>query len=429
MSRPAARLVIRRLAEVRTWPIWTLRPALRCYVLAIISVGATAAVVAAVLTSWEPGEALLFGGLLLFGGITVESLRKIGEPAGTIKDAHGVWQLPAAMLLPPFYAIAATIAVFALTQWRVRVTLAYRRVFSVAAIGLSYGAASVVFHTLSRQVSTPVRGPAAVVWIAAGAAAAILRWAINNILVLAAVRLDDPAARIRDMLGGAGGLAADVTEGSIGVVVALATAITPLVLLLALPLGTMLQRSSRHSQLVQASRTDSKTGLLTVVAWQAEAAVQFARALRTQEDLAVLMIDIDHFKQVNDTHGHLAGDEVLKKVAQRLQASRRPYDVVGRFGGEEFVLLFPGTSSAQARQLAERHHAQLGQVPVEVPGLPAAEWPHITVSIGVATSTDGMRDVDDLLRAADAALYQAKNSGRDQIQVAGEPAAPQPPGN
>jgi diguanylate cyclase (GGDEF)-like protein len=405
---------------VKAWPIWALKPALRGYVLAVIVAGAAATVAAATTTSWRASDGFLFSLLLVFGAITVETLRRVGEPAGSIKDAHGVWQLATAVLLPPFYAVTAAIVVFSLTQWRVRRSVAYRRVFSTAAIGLSYGAASVFFHAVRPGLPGPGRGREALAWVALAAAAALLRWAINNALVLAAVRLDDPAARPWDLLGGADGLWADVAECSVGVLVALAAAFTPLMLLLALPCGTMLQRSSRHRQLVHASRTDPKTGLLSATTWQAEADVQIARARRTRDPLAVLMIDIDHFKKVNDTHGHLAGDAVLAAAADVLRDGLRPYDLAGRFGGEEFVVLLSGADVAQARQLAERLRAQLSDVTIGR-GDPRTAGPRITVSIGVAVLTTSVADLTDLLAAADAALYQAKNAGRNLVHLAGEP--------
>lgn len=233
--------------------------------------------------------------------------------------------------------------------------------------------------------------------------AAVLRWVLNNALVLAAVRLDDPASRIRDLLGGRDGLYNDVAECCVGVLVALCAAVSPLMLIVALPCGTLLQRSSRHSQLIQASRTDPKTGLLSAATWQHEAAVQVARAIRARAPLAVAMIDIDHFKRVNDTYGHLAGDAVLAEVARVLSAGLRGYDLAGRFGGEEFTLLLPDADEAEALRIAERLRASLGEIPVR-----AGEAPRITVSIGVAAIVGGIADLTDLLAAADTALYRAR---------------------
>ncbi|HEY3734804.1 MAG TPA: GGDEF domain-containing protein [Streptosporangiaceae bacterium] len=413
---------------VRAWPVWHLESRLRAYVIIVIAAGAAALAVAVALTPWRLSDAILYAFLLAFGAITVEAIRPVGESAGSNKDAHGVWQLAAAILLPPFYALAAAVLVIALSQWRVRRSLAYRRVFSAAAVGLSYGAASLAFHAAWHRPALAPSGHAGLLawgpltWMLLAIAVGCLRWTLNSALVLTAVRLAEPSARIRDLLGGNDGLYNDIAEGCVGVLVALSAAVSPLMLIVALPCGTLLQRSARHSQLVQASRTDAKTGLLSAVTWQREAAVQVARSIRTRTPLSVAMVDIDHFKAVNDTYGHLAGDGVLQAVARILTAGMREYDLAGRFGGEEFTLLLPHADAAEAIRIAERLRVALAAIPI----LAAAEQPpddppHITVSIGVASIVEGVTDLTDLLAAADTALYRAKRSGRNAVRLAGSP--------
>src|SRR5579875_4193568 len=130
--------------------------------------------------------------------------------------------------------------------------------------------------------------------------------------------------------------------------------LSPLLLFVALPPVIVVQRSLVHQQLKTAARTDAKTGLLNAAAWQREAAAEISRALRAGEPLALLLADIDHFKRVNDTHGHLAGDEVLRHLATELRQQVRDSDLVGRFGGEEFVILLPNASPEEACRIAER---------------------------------------------------------------------------
>ena len=405
----------------RTWPLQELQPLLRCYVIVVTAAAAAAITVAAAFTSWHRGDAVTCGLLLSFGAITVETIRRMGEPSGAHKDVHGVWELATAVLLGPFYALAAPAVMSALTQWRVRRTMTYRRVFSAAAVGLSYGAASLAFHSACPG-SLPTTHGRLARWLALAAACAVLRYLINNALVAVAVRLDDPAVGIRDVIGGADGLYNDLTELSVGVLVAACAALTPVALIVALPCGTMLQRSASHAQLRRAARTDAKTGLLSAVAWQNEATVQIARARRTRSALAVAMIDLDHFKAVNDTYGHLVGDAVLKSTAAAITANLRTYDLAGRFGGEEFAVLLPSSNAAEALEIAERLRATLGDV--TVPGrVDGGELQRITVSIGVAALDDDSTDLTGLLAAADAALYQAKRSGRNAVCLAG----PQPP--
>ena len=135
----------------------------------------------------------------------------------------------------------------------------------------------------------------------------------------------------------------------------------------ALPLVALLHRSFRHAQLVDASRIDAKTGLLNAGTWLREARLETARAARTRTPLAVAIADIDHFKNVNDTFGHLAGDAVLAALASALNALLREADLTGRFGGEEFCILLPGTDAAEARQITERLREKISRIATPVP--------------------------------------------------------------
>jgi diguanylate cyclase (GGDEF)-like protein len=168
-----------------------------------------------------------------------------------------------------------------------------------------------------------------------------------------------------------------------------------------------------HQQLAAAARTDPKTGLLNATAWQREADAEVARALRTGTPLALLLVDVDHFKRVNDNHGHLIGDEVLRALATELRQQVRESDVVGRFGGEEFTVLLPRTDDVGAYGIAERLRASAGRMNVSA----ADARIRVTVSIGVAVLGQHGHDLFELLAAADVALYKAKDAGRDQVRV------------
>jgi diguanylate cyclase (GGDEF)-like protein len=153
-----------------------------------------------------------------------------------------------------------------------------------------------------------------------------------------------------------------------------------------------------------------------VSTWEAEAEVELSRARRTQSPLAMALVDIDHFKAVNDTYGHLVGDRVLKSVAQALTSQLRDYDRAGRFGGEEFVLLLAQTSEADACGIAERLRSHVAGMEVPVSDRPNAPTVSLTISIGVTAMERGeTRELTDLLAAADSALYHAKQTGRNRI--------------
>lgn len=144
---------------------------------------------------------------------------------------------------------------------------------------------------------------------------------------------------------------------------------------------------------------------------------EFQRAERYQRPLTVIMVDIDHFKRVNDSHGHQIGDKVLGMVGEVLRQCTRSTDLAGRFGGEEFMIVAPETSIESARVLAERVRSL---VVVRSADGDAQEQgiPPITVSVGVATTTAEMQTQDDLVKRADDALYAAKREGRDRIVIA-----------
>ena len=125
----------------------------------------------------------------------------------------------------------------------------------------------------------------------------------------------------------------------------------------------------------------------------------------------MLVIDLDHFKRVNDTHGHAAGDEVLLQTSRRLAAMARETDTVARVGGEEFLLLLPGTQRDGARQVAQRLLAQLREHPMLFAGSPIP----ITASVGVSQVEAGDADAAAVLARADQALYRAKEQGRDRL--------------
>lgn len=154
---------------------------------------------------------------------------------------------------------------------------------------------------------------------------------------------------------------------------------------------------------------------------------EIARAQREGTAVSIIMIDVDHFKQVNDQRGHDGGDEALRQVAQRLSDCVRPYDGLGRYGGEEFLIVLSGCSGGNAAGLAERLREAIAEPPLSV----HREDLRLTISLGVAVWSAEHGDMQALIRAADAALYRAKKAGRNQVEVAwddvrsriGEPAA------
>jgi diguanylate cyclase (GGDEF)-like protein len=409
---------------VRAWPVWELAPWLRGYIVVVLLVDLLAIGLASRIGLGSGRDLALLAVLVACDAATIEVYRRAGENAGVIKEVYAVWELPIALLLPPVYALTVPILRHALAQWRIRQFPVHRRAFSAAAIGLSYGAASLVFHAVTGSALAPTVTPGAhtSAWILTVALAAILMWVINTGMLLPAWKASDPAARFRDLALGSEAVRNDVAEACVAVLVTFAVAINPLAIVFALPIVMLLQRSLRHAQLVNASRIDSKTGLLNAGTWEREAAVEVARAVRTRAPLALALVDVDHFKEVNDTFGHLTGDRALKAIARAFRIYLRGYDLIGRFGGEEFALLLPHTSALDAYGIAERIRHHIAVAPLDVGDLPEGEHVRVTVSIGVAAlgapwDTLMGSQITDLLATADRALYQAKRAGRDQVCV------------
>ena len=174
---------------------------------------------------------------------------------------------------------------------------------------------------------------------------------------------------------------------------------------------------AREALRVQATH-DPLTGLWNRYALLEALEREHSRAVREGTPLAVIMADLDHFKSVNDTYGHMAGDAVLREAAGRMQAAVRSYDLVGRFGGEEFLIVLPGTSAVNAAQLAERLRAAVAHVPVghDLRNIP------VTASFGVGASGPGLSgDPQTLIRVADEALYRAKEKGRNRVEWTNKP--------
>lgn len=386
------------------------------------------------LTGWElarttprAGQAALFAALLVCAAACIEATRRLGTPAGVSRDLLSAWWLPVALLLPPVYALIAPIPLSVLLQLRVRRSAVYRRVFSAAALGLAGGAASIVFGRFGLAAGT-VRGvtawfayPGPEVWftrpvtVVIAVACAALFSVLNAALVAVAAHAAEPQAGWRDVLWDSERLILDVTEVCVGVLVTIACALSPALLFVALPPVILLQRSLLHQQLRAAARTDAKTGLLNAAAWQREADVEITRVVRASGSLGLLLVDIDHFKRVNDTYGHLVGDQVLAALAEALRQQVRDSDVVGRFGGEEFVVLLPGADADEAGKVAERLRDRVGAAPFIVAGGEV----RVTVSIGAAVLGPHAEDIPGLLARADLALYQAKAAGRNRVRLFG----------
>lgn len=171
-----------------------------------------------------------------------------------------------------------------------------------------------------------------------------------------------------------------------------------------------LRNARLHQQISQMAVTDSLTGIYNRRYFFEIAEKEFRESVRYKRPLSVVIFDLDHFKKVNDTFGHARGDEILRAVVQRCVANVRQSDTVGRYGGEEFVILLPETDGEQGLNLIERLRHELASTPVETDTAPA----FVTASFGIASLSSDVADLFTLLNRADLALYHAKQTGRNR---------------
>src|SRR5471030_652749 len=173
------------------------------------------------------------------------------------------------------------------------------------------------------------------------------------------------------------------------------------------------QLQAANSELQKLSSTDRLTGLYNRGHWEEALKLEYARHCRYGNQSSLVMFDIDHFKRVNDTYGHQAGDKVIQRVAEVVREHIRDADIAGRYGGEEFAVLLPGTDKVGARVFAERLRKAVESQEVQHEG----QALRCTISLGVADLSESMTDYKTLIERADQALYASKKGGRNQVSV------------
>ena len=413
---------IKRCVSVRDWAWWQLPPALRFYVAAAPVATVMVIGIEAGFTNWRISDAVKFLLLMSCGMISTASTPKIlYAHSGVIRDFSTVWVIPVAILLPPVYAALVPIPIIAILQTFVHRGVLHRRVFTAASFSLTYTAVSVVFRWFPPSFAGSHIGTGwhALTWALAVAACEALAGRGQHYLVGGAVKIANPKVRIMPIDLSPQALESDFLKMDLGVLITLAVALSPVMVVAAIPLVFLVRRFLEHPVLVAQSRIDAKTGLLNVSTWESEAEAELSRAVRTRNPVAMALVDIDHFKVVNDTYGHLVGDRVLKAIAKALTSQSRDYDRAGRFGGEEFVLLLAQTSKDDACKIAERLRSYVASLEIPTDDRPGAPMLKVTISIGVTSMARGEAfELADLLAAADSAMYHAKEAGRNQVAFA-----------
>ncbi len=365
-----------------------------------------------------------FGALLVISCLQTELSLGIEKARRYLADGPhismtSVWMFGGALVLPASMAVTLTVIIYLhlwlRVWWPVQGRSGYRVVFSATTIVLGCLAVGPVLRLFgtTNLLSDNWQGARILLAIVV---AALVYTTINGVLVAIGIKLHHPTRPWSRTFGTLAENALELATLSLGGVTAIVLVTQPaLVALMLLPV-IVLHRNILMRQLEEKAAQDSKTGLLTAEEWQARVAAELVRNSRRREPFGLLMVDLDRFKRVNDTYGHVAGDVVLRAVATCITAQLRAYDSVGRWGGEEFAVLLPQIPEHGARDVAERIRAAVTalEVPVTV-GDTKHVIADLSASVGVACFPEAGTTVEGLVHAADTAMYCAKRAGRNTV--------------
>jgi diguanylate cyclase (GGDEF)-like protein len=421
----------------RRWKLWSLpRPALSY----VLGVDAIAIVITTFAVAWtvsgaragvRPTEWVAFAVLTAASVLHLESARGIerrremAANTSPYTNLKSLWVF-AGLLLLPLCLVVALIAITYGYSW-IRVygrTIAHRKVFSACTFILASAAAAAVLR--AGGLLTEPRVPTGPWTLLVVLAAATTWWLVNFALVIGAILLSSPDATARSALGDLAEQLVVVAGLGLGVAVAALQASYPWVVPVLMVTVLTLHRDLLLPQFQRAAGTDVKTGLATPAYWANAVPTELARAETLRSSVGLLLMDLDKFKEINDTYGHPAGDQALRAVAESIRAEVRQGDLVARVGGDELAVLLPGATEPEVLEVAERIRDRLSalSVAVETATARTAVISGVPASFGAAIYPDVAETMDQLILAADNALLTAKRDGRNRVVTA----RPNPPG-
>lgn len=406
---------VRRFSLLRGWSISSLPGQSRAFLLAVEL--ATVVLIGSQLPRLElNGTDIAY--LCLLAGLSavyaelsdrVERLRRyLSTDRGILANQNAIMCFAGLLLLPTPGALLLVLLVYAhnlVRVWRHRSAKPYRQIFVMATVLLGTFAAAGVYHGLGGQLREVGPREVAVILLT------LVTFSLTSLVILlCGMYVAARPSSLWTLLPSREQVSYEVATLLLGVLGAVivehAAWLSPILLVLA----AMFHRSSLVRQLQAAATTDDKTGLLNFGTWRGVASRHLERSVRDGSPAAaLLLIDLDHFKLINDEHGHLAGDATLVAVAHALAQELRGYDAVGRFGGEEFAAYLTDVDLGTAVAIAQRVRSRIA-------GLSPREGVRVTASIGVAVLTD-QSGLDQLIGEADTALYEAKAAGRNRVRV------------
>jgi len=394
-----------------------LRIPARLYLGGVLVLATTLGIIAAVLEPVHLRGAPIAGVLLACAAVAQQF--KVRSPKHQSYYTTTIFFVAAALMLPPIYAILIVAGAHAAEAIRVRQRW-YIQAFNIANFAICCIVAGWLFH-LGLGPAT-LSGPRAVLAAAsAGIAFVVLNHVLTALIIMWArgVPLTRTGTLDWDNLG------TDLALMSVGTLAAILWLSNPWLVPLSLCPLFLIYRSLMVPTLRQEARTDTKTALANMKHWNEVASLEIQRARRFGRPLSVVLADLDLLREVNNRHGHLAGDLMIRRVADAIREAVREYDLPARFGGDEFAILMPEASLAEATAVAERVRRAVAAIELKTGDNSRVA---ATVSIGVALFPAHGTTPSEMLAAADRAVYQAKALGRNRVCAFGgdEGRTPQP---
>ncbi|WP_375502911.1 GGDEF domain-containing protein [uncultured Jatrophihabitans sp.] len=405
---------LRTLRFGTRWVIWTLRPAGIAFLLAVEAVTLLASVVVVGHTSGDLAAWARLGLLVVLSVIYAEVTDRVERMWVWLHTERGAWigqssilLFAGVLLLPTWAALVQCLLMYAhigIRNKRYSTAPAHRWVWTGTTVLLATLASSYTFHALGGGLEH-----VDVVDLLAMVVGALIYSGVNLTVLLVGMYLALRPPTVRELLPARSEVSYESAKLLLAVVAAALLEHTPLLAPVVLLFAALLHRSTLVGELRAMASTDAKTGLLTYRAWSEQANGSLTRCQDAGRPAALVLLDLDHFKQLNDTYGHAEGDRALAAIGAILAEEVRAQDCVGRYGGEEFVIFLPGVGEERAVEIAHRLRDRIAGT---------TGGAAVTGSFGVAALAPELGTLEQLIDDADTAMYRAKDRGRNTVCAA-----------